>query len=126
MNIALPEGYRVEAVAVGLTFPTGVAFDDEGRPYVIEAGYSYGEVFSTPRLLRVNPDGALVEIARGSNGPWTGAAYTKGGFYVAEGGQLEGGEFSVSDAMDPSVRWWISSREWGITTQTVRQSARTA
>ena len=45
--------YRVEAVTTGLTFPTDVTFDDSGRAYVIEAGYSYGESWTTPRLLRI-------------------------------------------------------------------------
>jgi len=90
-DVALPPGYRIEVVASGLTFPTGVAFDAQGRPHVVEAGYSYGEVFTTPRLLRI--DGSTpVEVARGEkNGPWTGVAYANGAFYVAEGGQLQGG-----------------------------------
>ena len=91
-DVAVPEGYRVEAVATGLTFPTGVALDADGVPHVIEAGYSYGEVFTVPRLLRVERDGSTREIARGPrNGPWTGVAYANGAFYVAEGGQMDGG-----------------------------------
>jgi glucose/arabinose dehydrogenase len=91
-DIALPEGYRIEAVASGLTFPTGVAFDDAGVAHVVEAGYSYGEAFTIPRLLRIANDGTITEVARGGkNGPWTGVAYANGAFYVAEGGQLEGG-----------------------------------
>jgi len=79
-------------VASGLTCPTGVAFDEEGRPYVTEAGYSYGEVWTTPRLLRIEPDGGVTTVAVGSrNGPWNGVAYYDGAFYVAEGGELEGG-----------------------------------
>jgi glucose/arabinose dehydrogenase len=91
-DIAVPAGYRVEVVATGFTFPTGVAFDKDSVPYVVEAGYSYGEVFTVPRLLRVDKNGAVTEIARGGrNGPWTGVAYADGAFFVAEGGQLEGG-----------------------------------
>lgn len=91
-DVAVPPGYCVEAVAVGLTYPTGVAFDDKDRPYVIEAGYSYGEDFQVPRLLRVEADGKLTEIAKGeNNGPWTGISYHKGAFYVSEGGELKGG-----------------------------------
>src|SRR5436190_10841006 len=52
-SIALVSGYRIEAISSGLTFPTGVAFDQEGRPCVIESGYAYGEVWSTPRLVRL-------------------------------------------------------------------------
>jgi hypothetical protein len=43
-DVAVPEGYTVELVARGLTFPTGLAFDAAGRLHVVEAGYSYGEV----------------------------------------------------------------------------------
>src|SRR3954468_20634809 len=91
-DIAVPPDYTVEVVATGLTFPTGVAFDDEQRPYVVEAGYSYGETWTTPRLVRVEAGGSLTPIASGNkNGPWTGVAYAGGSFYVAEGGELEGG-----------------------------------
>lgn len=91
-DVSVPPGYKVEVVATGLTFPTGVAFDNNRVPHVVESGYSYGEVFTTPRLLRVNKDGSTVEVARGGkNGPWNGVAYSAGAFFVAEGGQLEGG-----------------------------------
>ncbi|GAA4433893.1 hypothetical protein GCM10023188_24120 [Pontibacter saemangeumensis] len=92
-DIALPAGYTAEAVATGLTFPTSVAFDAQGRLHVIEAGYSYGEVFLEPKLLRVDPDGGLTTVATGQkNGPWTGITFHNGHFYVAEGGALEGGK----------------------------------
>ena len=91
-DIALPAGYRIEVVANGLTFPTGIAFDDAGGVYVTEAGYSYGEVWTIPRLLRIEPDGSVTRVAAGSrNGPWNGIAYHDGAFYVAEGGEVEGG-----------------------------------
>jgi glucose/arabinose dehydrogenase len=91
-DIALPAGYQIEAVATGLTFPTGIAFDDGGVPHVIEAGYSYGEVWTQPRLLRIDRDGGTQEVARGErNGPWTGVAFAQGAFFIAEGGELEGG-----------------------------------
>lgn len=91
-DVAVPEGYRIEVVASGLTFPTGIAFDSNGVPHVVESGYSYGEVWTQPRLLQVAPDGSTREIASGGkNGPWTGVAYADGNFYVAEGGELEGG-----------------------------------
>ncbi len=45
-DIAVPNGYRAEAVASGFTYPTGVAFDGDGRPHVTESGYSYGEDFT--------------------------------------------------------------------------------
>jgi glucose/arabinose dehydrogenase len=91
-DVAVPAGYRIEAVATGLTFPTGVAFDKNGIPYVVESGYSYGEVWTVPRLLRVERGGNLIPVATGGkNGPWTGVVTEGGNFYVAEGGELEGG-----------------------------------
>lgn len=91
-DIALPGGYEIRLIAHGLTFPTGATFDDEGRLYVVESGYSYGEVWTTPRLLRVEENGQLTQIAAGGrNGPWTGVAFHNGEFFVAEGGVLEGG-----------------------------------
>ena len=41
-DVAVPEGYRVDVVAQGLTYPTGVAIASDGTLYVTEAGYSYG------------------------------------------------------------------------------------
>ncbi|MBI4375395.1 MAG: glucose dehydrogenase [Elusimicrobia bacterium] len=91
-DIAVPTGFRVELVASGLTFPTAVVFDDERRLYVLEAGYSYGDSWALPRLMRLEPDDRWTVIASGDrNGPWTGAVYHQGFFYIAEGGQLEGG-----------------------------------
>lgn len=96
--IALPAGYRIEAVATGLTFPTAAVFDDTGGLYVVESGYAYGGKWARPRLLKVLKKNFFVPVAVGdSNGPWTGAAYasgdslTDGAFYVAEGGHLKGG-----------------------------------
>src|SRR5688500_9495040 len=68
-NIHLPQGYRIEPVAKGLTFPVGVAFDDAGETYVVESGYSYGEKFVTPKLLHVGKDGSTKTIATGTSGP---------------------------------------------------------
>jgi glucose/arabinose dehydrogenase len=91
--VALPAGYNIEVVASGLTFPTGAAFDDQNRLHIVESGYCYGEVWTTPRLLRIEPDGTFVTVATGGrNGPWTGVAFHDGDFFVAEGGVLEGGK----------------------------------
>jgi glucose/arabinose dehydrogenase len=92
-DIALPPGYKIEMVAQGLTFPSAVAIDDKGALYAIETGYSYGEVWLQPKLLRINANGSKTTIATGEkNGPWNGMTYYKGNFYVAEGGAAEGGK----------------------------------
>ena len=104
-DILLPDGYRIEAVATGLTFPSGIAFDDEGRAYVTESGYSYGEVFTTPRLLRLDAEGPVTIVEGENNGPWNGVAFHEGAFLIAEGGQLEGGRILrvEGDRMDVLV-----------------------
>src|SRR5829696_568203 len=50
-DVDVPPGYRVELVAERLTFPTGIAFGDRDEIYIVESGYSYGEMFTKPRLL---------------------------------------------------------------------------
>lgn len=54
-GVALAEGYAIEAVASGLTFPTGAAFDEQNRLHVVESGYSYGphrDCFVSSRMAR--------------------------------------------------------------------------
>ncbi len=80
-DVLLPKDYKIEVVARGLTFPTAVAFDDYGSPYVIEAGYAYGEIFLPPKLFKIE-----------KNGHWNGITFHEGFFYIAEGGELEGGK----------------------------------
>ena len=97
-DVALPSDYRIEIIATGLTFPTAVAFDGEGIPHVVEAGYSYGELWTSPRWLRVETNGSVIPIATGrKNGPWTGVTYGDGHFYIAEGGELDGGRILKVD-----------------------------
>jgi hypothetical protein len=93
-GIEVPPGYRIDLAAEGLTFPTGVAFGDGGEVYVVEAGYSYGDVFATPRILELPREAhgrPRVVYSGGSHGPWTGIDYHGGAFFVAQGGQKESG-----------------------------------
>jgi hypothetical protein len=90
-DVALEPEYSIALAGSSLTYPTGVAFDEAGKIYVVESGYSYGEDFTKPRLVEVSPTGNR-EIAAGEkNGPWNGVAYDDGFFYIAEGGEMEGG-----------------------------------
>ncbi|HLL24791.1 MAG TPA: hypothetical protein VK427_21810 [Kofleriaceae bacterium] len=88
-DIEVPPGYRVELVADRLSFPTGIAFGD-GRTFVVESGYAYGEVLTKPRLLELVA-GGVKELATGDGAPWNGVAYHDGALYVAHGGALTGG-----------------------------------
>lgn len=90
-DVLVPDGYHVEVVATGLTFPTGLAFDSAGVPFVTEAGYSYGWTRGTPRLMRITAGGRTEVVAIGDNPPWNGVDYHDGAFYVA-GGHHDGGQ----------------------------------
>lgn len=103
-DVALPPGYRIEAVATGLNMPSGVAFGPTGQVFVVESGYAYGETFDVPRVLALGPEGERKIIATGANPPWTGVAFQQGDLYVAEGGAKQPGRIlRVSLAGEISV-----------------------
>jgi glucose/arabinose dehydrogenase len=104
-DVALLPGYKIEKVAEGLTFPSAIAFDDKDRLHVIETGYSYGEVWTEPQLIRLDENGSQTIIAKGGkNGPWNGVTFHNGFFYIAEGGALEGGKiFRISPTGEMKV-----------------------
>src|SRR5438067_138848 len=81
-DVAVPPGYCIEPVVTGLNYPTAVVTDEQDRVYVLESGYSYGEDFAPPRLLRLEPTGQPAVVATGDDkaGPWTGMSYHQGAF----------------------------------------------
>jgi glucose/arabinose dehydrogenase len=92
-DVLLTPGYEIKLMASGLTFPSSAAVDKDGALYVVEAGYSYGEVWVEPKLLRINADGSKDVVAKGGkNGPWNGVAFHDDNLYISEGGALEGGK----------------------------------
>ena len=60
--INLPPGYRVEAIATGLNFPSDVTFGPNGEMYASEAGgHFYGtdpSVAPPPQIVQIMPDGS--------------------------------------------------------------------
>jgi hypothetical protein len=90
-DVEVLPGYRIEVVTRDLTFPTGIAFGDGGRVYLVEAGYSYGEMVTRPRIVEIDPRRGAVtrEIARGTHGPWNGIAFHDGALFVSQGGAVE-------------------------------------
>lgn len=91
-DILLPPGYKIEAVAQGLTFPGAVTFDDKNNLYVLETGYSYGEVWLEPKLIQISGDEQKIIATGKKNGPWTDVMFYQGNFYVSEGGHSDGGK----------------------------------
>ncbi|HHY76333.1 MAG TPA: hypothetical protein GX500_06150 [Firmicutes bacterium] len=87
-EVMLPGGYRIEPVVTGLTFPTAIAWDEEGRMYVLEAGYAYGPKEVGPgRVLRVE-NGTPETVVDGLNSPATDIKFIDGELYIAHKGTL--------------------------------------
>ncbi len=59
--IELPAGFAIEKLADGLTYATSLAWDDDGRLYVLEAGGAFVEEPVPARLLRVDA-GSLRQV----------------------------------------------------------------
>jgi hypothetical protein len=84
-NYVLEKRCRLERIASQLTFPTVMTFGPQGVIYIVEAGFAYGTEPGKGRVLRLESDGSLTEIAGGFGGPVTGITWHQGYFYVAEG-----------------------------------------
>jgi glucose/arabinose dehydrogenase len=83
----LEEGYSLELVADKLTFPTSIAFDDEGEMFIGESGFSYGPAAAEPRIIHIRKDGSRQIVASDfDDRPLTGLTWYKGYFYVITGG----------------------------------------
>jgi glucose/arabinose dehydrogenase len=76
---------KAELVHDGLVFPTSLAFDQDGRPYVAEAGLPFGGASPGGRVWRLEGRDRqlLVEDLRA---PLNGLTFHDGYLYVSEGG----------------------------------------
>lgn len=85
--VQVPEGFRIEKVAGGLNFPTGLAWDDQGRMYVAEAGGALFPEQKRPiRIVRVE-QGRVTPLTgdlagSGVNVALVGLTWHAGSFYV--------------------------------------------
>jgi len=82
--IAVPEGFQVEKVVDGLTYPTSITWDDEGNMYVAEAGGAFLEEPPPARILRIE-NGQATEVAnldeKGIKASVVGLLWDDGAFY---------------------------------------------
>jgi glucose/arabinose dehydrogenase len=60
--VELPEGYQIEKVLEGLTYPTALTWDDQGNMYVAEAGGAFMDLGAPSRILQI-ADGQAIEVA---------------------------------------------------------------
>jgi len=83
--VELPEGFEIERVADGLTYPTSVVWDNDDRLHVVEAGGQFLEEPPPARILRVE-DGQVTEVvdltAKGIADSVVGATWHNGTFYI--------------------------------------------
>lgn len=73
-------------VVGGLSFPTGITFDDSGTLYVAESGLSFGGAPPGGRILEVRADGTLRVLIAGLRSPVNGVTWHQGSLYISEGG----------------------------------------
>ena len=83
--VQVPTGYTIEKVVDGLTFATGMTWDDQGRMYVAEAGGGFLEEAPPPRILRIEP-GRATEVVnlngKGVRDSVVGLTWHQGAFYI--------------------------------------------
>lgn len=88
-DIAMPDGFKIEAALKGLSAPTMVAFDDRGRMLIAESGYHGG---GESRVTRIDHSGRRTVLvggdAFGEEVPVTAVAHFEGDVYVAHAGSV--------------------------------------
>jgi len=74
----------MERIAEGLDFPTSLAFDGEGTPWIAESGLPFGGAPAGGRILRIGErtETLLTDLRF----PVNGLCFHNGGFYISEGG----------------------------------------
>ena len=83
--IRVPDGYRIEAIAVNLSVPTTAIFD-QGDLLIAESGWAQT---ARPRVLRMKPDGSVsIMVGDGLDGPITGLLMIDGTLYVSHKGKV--------------------------------------
>ncbi len=88
--IQVPPGFRIEKVVDGLSYPTAITWDDQGRMYVTEAGGQFLEEPPPARLLRIDPTARTADRVtemvnltnKGILEPVVGITWSKGNFYI--------------------------------------------
>ena len=84
----LTSGYRIEPIIWNLTLPTSITFDNQNNMYIAEAGFVYGGLIPTPRILKVDNQSEAISVLvdRNLNGPITDIEFYNGKLYVSHRG----------------------------------------
>jgi glucose/arabinose dehydrogenase len=73
-------------VAAGLDFPTSLAFDEAGAPWIAESGLPFAGAAPGGRLLRIAADGRAEPRLGDLRWPVNGVSLHDGAFLISEGG----------------------------------------
>lgn len=73
-------------IAEGLDFPTSLAFDAEGTPWIAESGLPFAGAKPGGRIERVGADGNTELFLGDLRSPVNGLCFHDGAFFIAEGG----------------------------------------
>lgn len=83
-DVVVPDGYEVEALVVGLSFPTGMGFAEDGTLFLLEGGSTWPtRPYMPARILRLDPSGQLTALAVEVLGGPRGVAVKDGFLYVS-------------------------------------------
>ena len=81
-DILLPDGYRAEVVAEGLSAPVMTTFGPDGAAYVVESGH---KVDDPPRIRRIDPTTGATTIVHDFTGPeWVPTGAVTGAVFVGD------------------------------------------
>lgn len=76
----------IAIVAEGLDFPTSLAFDEEGTPWIAESGLPFAGAAPGGRIRRVGRNGRTEPLLGDLRSPVNGLCFSDGAFIIAEGG----------------------------------------
>ena len=87
-DVSVPEGYSVHVVAVGLSFPCGMAVAPDGTVFIAEGGTTWPtRPWMPPRILRLDTSGEVRILAHLEEGGPRGLGFHNGQLYaMAKGG----------------------------------------
>jgi glucose/arabinose dehydrogenase len=73
-------------IADGFSFPTSLAFDEEGTAYVAESGLPFAGARPGGRVWRLSPEGTRTLLIDGLRPPVNGLTFHRGHLFISEGG----------------------------------------
>ena len=83
-NFNISKGYVIKPVLWNLSLPSSVAFDNKGNMFIAEAGFGFGGLQSTARILSINNNGTISVLTdRFLSAPITSIVYHGGKLFVA-------------------------------------------